>query len=357
VVRQRPSRLALGLAGALALAGCSPVYVLRAGYEEARILWRRQPIERVLQRSDLDRETRAKLELTLEVREFARDRLGLRVGGCFASLATVDADQVVHVVLAAERFRLEPVTWWFPVVGRVPYKGFFDEQRAQAAAARLEAEGFDTVVQPSVAFSTLGWFDDPLLSNLLRYDPVTLATVILHELTHTTRYLSGHGAFNESFANFVGYAGAREFFHESRRRAEALRAHDLWDDARAFSFFLADFTARLETAYAAGIDEAERTRMLDAGQEQFRGLTLRTGLNADFGAGRLNNARILHYRLYYDRLGLFDRLLQHHRGDMAAAIRAALEIADDATDPYAVLTTHLAATPAAAGLKPAPQRG
>ncbi len=107
------------------LAACSPAYVLRAGYEEAKILWRRQPIAQLLQRTDLDADTRSKLELTLAVRTFAGDALHLRTGHSYATFARVDGDQVVHVVAAAYRLRLQPYTWWFPIVGRVPYKGFF----------------------------------------------------------------------------------------------------------------------------------------------------------------------------------------------------------------------------------------
>src|SRR5262249_12591676 len=114
------------LAGLLCLlSACSPTYVLRAGYEEAKILWRREPLQRVPQRSDLDAETRGKLELALAVRAFARDALHLRVDHSYATFVRVDADALVHVVTAAYRLRLEPYTWWFPIVGRVPYKGFF----------------------------------------------------------------------------------------------------------------------------------------------------------------------------------------------------------------------------------------
>jgi predicted aminopeptidase len=127
--------VATALALLVSTAGCSPGYVLRAGYEEAKLLWRRQPITELLQQDTLDATTRRKFELVLRVREFAHNDLGLNVNGRYSTYATVDAAQLVHVVTAAERFRLEPYTWWFPIVGSVPYKGYFSEDEARAEAA------------------------------------------------------------------------------------------------------------------------------------------------------------------------------------------------------------------------------
>ena len=348
-MRRSSVRLLLAVICALALSGCgAPLYVLRSGYEEARILWRRQPIQQLLQQPDLDPDTRRKLVLTLDVRAFARDTLGLNVGGSFRGFARVDADQVVYVVVAAHRNRLELKTWWFPIVGAVPYKGFFEKERADRAAAELEGEGFDTLVQPSVAFSTLGWFDDPLLSNLLRYDRVSLASVIIHELTHNTRYLPGQSAFNESLANFVGYRGAVAFFEAQHDAEGARHAEQLWHDALVFSDFLEKLIDRLQAAYARGISAAERERLFRGAQTELRELPLETNLYSDFGKGELNNARILHYLLYNDRLALFQRLLQRHHDDLRETIAAVLHVIDGAPDPFA-------AAAAAARLDPAPE--
>ncbi len=330
----RPTLL---LAACLLLNGCSPFYVLRSGFEEARILWRRQPIERLLQQPDVDADTKSKLALALDVRIFARDALGLRAGGSFRSFARVDDDQVVHVVLAAHRDRLELLTWWFPIVGAVPYRGFFDKEHAQAAAVALDAKGFDAIVQPSVAFSTLGWFDDPLLSTLLKFDRVSLASVIIHELTHNTRYISGHSAFNESFATFVGYRGAVGFFHAHGESDNAARAQQLWHDALTFSTFLGEFTGRLRAAYATGIVATERRRLFDLAQVEFQTLPLATNLYGEFGRASLNNALILHYLLYNDRLALFDAALTRRGDDLGQTIAAVLQAVDGAADPYAAV--------------------
>jgi predicted aminopeptidase len=320
------------------LSACSPTYVLRASYEEAKILWRRQPIQTMLQRADLDSDTRAKLELVLAVRAFAADALHLKVDGSFASFARVDANQVAYVVAAAYRTRLEPYTWWFPIVGRVPYKGFFSKSSAEEEAACLEREGYDTYTRPSAAFSTLGWFADPLLSNLLRYDRVTLANIILHELLHNTIYVAGHGDFDESFANFVGTRGAMLFF-AARHEASALQAATAsWDDTLLFSDFLGRFTRHLREMYASGIDASERERLFGEAQEEFRHLPLRTALYADFGTQRLNNAVILQYLMYTGRLSEFDDLLRQRRNDLADTIQTVINAVHECRgDPFSAV--------------------
>lgn len=330
------------------LSACSPAYVLRAGYEEAKILWRRQPIERLLRRDDLDADTRAKLELVLAVRAFARDTLHLHTNNSYTTFADVDADQVVHVVSAAYRTRLEPYTWWFPIVGRVPYKGYFSKASAEAEAADLARDGYDTYVRPSVAFSTLGWFADPLLSNLLPYDRVTLAEVIIHELLHNTAYLGGHADFDESLAHFVGMRGAMVFFAAHNDAAALRQASAVWDDSVLFSDFLVDFTTRLRQAYATGMTPADRQRVFGEGQEAFHRLGLRTGLYADFGTQPLNNAVILHHLLYADRLRDFDDVFHQHQGDLAATVATILRVVRaNGSDPFDAVKQIVPSGPAA----------
>jgi len=321
------------------LFACSPTYVLRAGYEEAKILWRRQPIERLLQDPHLDEATRSKLELALAVRAFAIESLHLRGGSSYTTYAQVDADQVVHVVTAAERFRLAAYTWWFPIVGRVPYKGYFSEAAAQAEASALEQDGYDTSVRPSVAFSTLGWFADPLLSTVLRYDRVTLADVIIHELLHNTTFISSHAEFDESFANFVGHRGAILFFSTRGDAAAEQAGAAAWDDALRFSDFLGSFAADLRRAYAAGVTPEERTQLFARGQQQFRALPWRTRRYDDFGTAALNNAVVLQYLMYADRLRLFEEVFERE-ADMAATIQrvlSALRAGPSAADPFATV--------------------
>ncbi|HMA80029.1 MAG TPA: aminopeptidase, partial [Candidatus Binatia bacterium] len=146
--------LAAALAGAT-LAGCSPIYVLRAAYEEGKILWRREPIVDLIQDAQTAHDTQEKLRLVLAVRDYARDRLKFNVGGSYSSYSYVDRPDLTYIVVAAPKTELKPYTWWFLIVGSVPYKGFFEKEDALAEIEKLQAEGYDTYLRTSAAFSTL----------------------------------------------------------------------------------------------------------------------------------------------------------------------------------------------------------
>ena len=302
-------------------------YVARAGVEEARILLRRQPIARLIADPATDAATRAKLELVRAARDFAADSLGLAAKQTFTTFAKVDRDTLVLVLTASRYDRLAEYLWHYPIVGRVPYKGFFDLPRAREEARRLERAGMDTYVRPSAAFSTLGWFNDPLLSTVLRDDSVELAATVIHEILHNTVWAPGYVAFNESLANLVGYRGAEAFFRARGDRRNADRATARWRDELRLGRFYADLVARLEALYAPGIAgpalREERVRIFQAAQSQLAGPVGRTfeTLNGRWLAGRpLNNAAVLAQRLYRTDLEQLDRVLAAHRGVLRAAV-------------------------------------
>ena len=205
-MRRGTRLLLIAVVVAAAVAACSPGYLLRAAWEEGKILNRRRPISSIVADTATDWETREKLMLVLQARQFAADTLGLNAGKSYTLFSRVDSDTLVMVLSAAYKDRFQPHTWWFPIVGRVPYKGFFDFDDAEKARRKLEARGLDTYLRPSAAFSTLGWFNDPLLSTLLRYDHVSLANTVIHEIFHNTYFAPGQAVFNESLANFVAAA-------------------------------------------------------------------------------------------------------------------------------------------------------
>jgi predicted aminopeptidase len=291
---------------------------MRAAYEEGKILWRREPIQEVLEREDLDPIRRAKFETVLGVREFAKEKLGLRVGGSYASYSHLDRPILSYLLTAVPKTKFEPYTWWFLFVGTVPYKGYFDRSDAEDEALKLEEDGYDTYIRPVGAFSTLGWFDDPVLEQLLQLNRVRLADVIFHELLHNTLFVKGSVNFNESLANFVGKRGAIEYFTDRYGSAspEARAAVRIWDDELGFSRFLMKWVECLKELYAEPISEPEKLRrrimlfetMQTAWRKEISGQPDR--FHTGFEEAKLNNAVLMQYYFYVNNLELFEKLYE-----------------------------------------------
>jgi predicted aminopeptidase len=294
----------------------------------------------VLAKPDLVADLRAKLLTVLAVREFDDQKLRLKVGGAYQTITQVDQGAIVWVVMAAPRNSLAPYTWWFPIVGNVPYRGYFKKESAEAEAHALEARGYDTYVRPAVAFSSLGFFNDPLLSNLLKLEKVELAGVITHELFHRTYFLASDIMFDESAATWVGSRGAIEFFTatEGAESADAIAARGIYDSDLKFAAFLLQEEARLLRLYGSGLaqDEILKRRgpafaAINADYAQLKPSL--SGLERfDLDQIQLNNAVLLNYLIYFHDLANFAALERIHHGDVPATIRAIIDLAKSAPD-------------------------
>jgi predicted aminopeptidase len=346
-------RIAVTLVGIVAVCGvvawfASPDvrYVARAAVEEALILAHRRAITRVIADPATDVATRAKLELVLAVRDFAADSLRLAAGKTYTTYSRVRRDTLVLVLSASRYDRLAAYTWTYPVVGRVPYKGFFDREQALDEARRLERTGLDTYLRVSNAFSTLGWFSDPLLSTIVREDSVDLAATVIHEILHNTVWVRGNTAFNESLAEFVGYRGAEAFFRARRDPRNADRAVARWRDEITLSHFYDTLAATLERIYAPGLAgpplKEQRLRVFGAARSDLSGPVgrmLRTIDGRALAARPLNNAVVMAQRLYLSDLDTFERLLGEDGGNVAKAIADARRRVAEAGmgDPWVAL--------------------
>ena len=340
---KRSSLRTLAFGVPLAAVACSPGYVLRAGWEEARILADRRPIDEVVHDTTAPADVRAKLRLVRDGRDFAERTIGLDAGRTFRSYVEISRDTLVLTVSAAHEFRLQWLTWWFPIVGRVPYRGFFDFEQALAEADRLSGEGFDVSVRPVSAFSTLGWLPDPVLSTTLRMDSVSLVETIIHETTHTTFFPPGQAHFNESLANFVGSRGAISFFCDAVRDTDLCESSRLrWDDTRVSGRFFHSVADPLQELYALDLPPAEKRRRKRAIFVDAVG-RFETDVKPQLAAGRygsldpetLNNAWILSRLLYYTRLDDFEALFERY-GDLVTTFRAIVE-ETGTSDPWAAL--------------------
>lgn len=326
---------AVVVVGAIVVFAPTACYLTRGAWEEAKILSRRRDISAMLADPHTNPVVRAKLTVVEAARTFAHDSLGLSTGQSFTTYSHVDSDTLVLVLSAAYRDRLASYTWWFPVVGRVPYKGYFDFAAARAAARAMDEEGYDVYLRPSDAFSTLGFFPDPLLNTTLRSDSLTLANTVIHELTHNTFYAPGQVPFNESFASFVGARGSVQFFLARGDTVAARQAEARWEDEKLLGAFWSSLSHTLDSAFRAhpgdrsarlaaraAIYAHARTVLVDSIAPR---LSTISPLYAE--RVRLDNASLLARRVYASGLGDFDLLWVRNGRDLRRTIRQIIVLA------------------------------
>lgn len=327
--------------------GC---YLSRAAWEEGKILARRQPITTLVANPATDSVVRRKLALVLAARDYARDSIRLATEESFTTYSRLDRDTLVLVLSVAHRDKLEPYTWWFPIVGRVPYKGYFDFDEAARAAKSFHDRGFDVALRPSAAFSTLGWFNDPLTSTTLARDTLELVNTVIHEVTHNTFYAPGQAVFNESFASFVGARGAAAFFRYRGQPDAAKRVDAEWEDDKILGDFWTRLAASLDSAYAEHPDSREAriaardTIYAEARRALVSDIGPRLRTIGPFYVQRvpLDNASLLARRVYAKDLHLFDEIYQREGKNLRRAIARIISLArSDKKDPYGAIERFL----------------
>ena len=329
-------------------------YLARAGWEEAKILWRRRPISELVADTTIAPLTRQKLRLVLDARGYADSVLDLDVGESFTTFSQLERDTLVLVLSAAYRDRLRYHRWWFPIVGRVPYKGWFDFAEARRQERAFRDRGFDTYLRPASAFSTLGWFNDPLVSTTLRADTLALANTVIHELVHNTFYASGQVEFNESFANFVGARGSAAFFASRGHPRAAAHAEARWSDEKTMAAFWKRLYNDIDSVFKAHPGDslvatrlALRDSVYRAAREHliFRiGPQLRTVAPTYVERLRLDNAALMARRIYLTDVALFDSVFVREGRDIRKAAWRIIELARTDTDaPYEAVRRWLAA--------------
>ena len=288
-------------------------------------------VDAMLRDGALSESEQQKLRLALDVRQFAVEQLGLNAARSYTKFVDVGRPYVVYNVSAAPKDALEPYTWRFPIVGRMPYKGYFKASLAQREAERLQRRGYDTYVRGVRAYSTLGYFNDPILSTMLAYHEFSLMDTIIHELVHRTVWIEGSVSFNESFANFVAKRGVQAYL--ARRDGAHAASRQLYDDIQAdrqvFQTYMLDIASTLEALYREPIAREDKLQRRKAIFEAARAYyprvfpRMKTKMYRRYFEGRpLNNAVMLSFRRYHQDTGFFEEALAQQGGDLRRMIAA-----------------------------------
>ena len=278
----------------------SNCYVLRQSWGQLELIRKRKPIQSVLVDPNTPQAVRQKLLYVEQVRHFIQKRMQLRIDKTFQYYTQLDRDELAWNVSASQKLKFQAKTWWFPIVGRVPYLGYFEYTDAKNKATELRKEGWDVRIGSIAAYSTLGWFDDPLISTQLSYSKWYLANLLIHECAHANLWFQDNVGFNESFASFVGREGALQFYKEHFGIKAYQKQINLFKARKKAYLIYYKYTQRLEKIYTSQLDDTqklERKAMTifalekELAKQGFAPPPKKNNL-------RLNNADLLSYRRY-----------------------------------------------------------
>ncbi|MCB1157880.1 MAG: aminopeptidase, partial [Leptospiraceae bacterium] len=238
-------------------------YLFHLGKEQARILHSRVPIAEILQKQDLDEKKKKGLELSQKARQFAVKRLGLNSEGGFLYYVELDREEIGWHVTASYPLEFKSYTWWFPIVGSVPYKGYFFKELAETEEAELKKKGLDTRLRITAGYSTLGWFSDPVFSSQLRASEDEIIALVFHEMAHATVYFDGDARFNESYASFVEEEGTRLYYVEESSEESAkilLERQKKQKERDRLIKLLQEYALKLDATYKTDLSNLEKEK-------------------------------------------------------------------------------------------------
>ncbi len=337
---------------ACSLAACDEElsYLLQQAPGQVAILLNREKIAKLLADPRLDPDTRRKLELVLDVKRYAEEKIGLVHNQNYTMFTPLQRDAVVYTLSACPPLEFKPLTWKFPVVGEAPYLGFFKKSDGQKKQAELERKGLDVYLRPAGAYSMLGIASDPIYSPLLKLKDSDLANLVVHELTHATIWIPGQVEFNESVALFVGNQGSLEYLiQRDGENSEPVRAaRGSNEDDKLFSVFLGRLYNELDQLYRSELSDADKLKqkaaIIEAARQRFRTETLAQMQTDDyrrFPDSVINNASILQRKLYFKDVSLYYRVFDAQHRDLRAAVDYFKTLKTQGGDPEAAMRAWL----------------
>jgi len=272
-----------------------------------------------------------------DIRNFAVNELGLAESLNYTKYVEIDRDYLAAVVSASSKTSFKRYEWSYPVVGKLPYKGFFSVEHARREKEKLEKKGYDVWMRGVEAFSTLGWFKDPLYSYMRKYTPSRLADLIIHELVHATVFLKGHAKFNEEIAEFIGTEGSRLYI-ENRYGLDSAEYRQMLaakEDSRNFVIFLQGLIAELEELYSSNqsADDTlkQKELIINNAKERFKieyDSRFSSGNFREFSDLEINNAYLDLFRLYHDEDNFYADLFDRSGRDLRSFVTALKTLTD-----------------------------
>ncbi|MBD3419894.1 MAG: hypothetical protein GF398_07240 [Chitinivibrionales bacterium] len=331
----------------LLLSNC---YLVRQSITFLSYQRRAVPVEKLVNDTTVNDSIVSFLTLTDSIRTYAREALGLSLNKNFTTFIETDKRAIVTVVTACAADTFRQHTWWYPIVGSMPYKGFYRADDAFAEAEKLNREGLDVAVRPAGAFSTLGFFRDPLYSYMTRYSRYRLASMIIHEQVHATLFLKSRADFNEAMAVFIGDQAALGYIRRSHGESSgqfelAKRRHQ---DEQTYVDLLLGLYSELDSIYSLNIPtdsilNLKRNAITDFkgryeahydslfATQRYRGIAGRT----------INNAMLCELKTYHHDVSIFAKLYRHFHSDMPRMIEFLKSIPANEKQPYRIIESEL----------------
>jgi predicted aminopeptidase len=318
----------------LLLTQLNSCYLISQGYNLLKYNLSARPLEQVYQDPNIKEDTKKKIKLIFEIREFAISHIGLKQNKTYTKFVQLnDKNYLVNVLVASKPDKLEAYQWSFPFFGSFPYKGFYDLNEAREEQKRLKNLGYDTYIRTAGAFSTLGWFDDPIYSYMLNYSTEYLANLVIHEMTHATVFIKDNIQFNEELASFVGDQGAVEFlkYKYGEDSKEYKASFDIKEDNKLFSKSVNEFYNSLNSLY----NDPNKTREQKLAEKkeiiadfrynkfpQTEKMFKTKGAYSWFPKIRFNNAVVMGFITYEQDASLYHRLFEKQGNDLRKTIDA-----------------------------------
>ncbi|NOR20117.1 MAG: aminopeptidase [Xanthomonadales bacterium] len=307
------------------LTACSgPGYYQQAIAGQWHLMHARQDVQSLLDHPDTRPELVDQLQTAGQIMAFATVELGLEAGDSYTSYVELERDALVWNVVATGEFSLQTKNWCFLVAGCVPYRGFFKQSKAEKSAMNLRNKGMDVMVAPAAAYSTLGWFSDPLLSTMFSGSDTRLAAYLFHELAHQRLYLKNDGQFNEGYASFVEEIGLKAWLVSSQKQDELSSWQQGQIARRDFSMLVTDLRDTLDDLYQSNQPDITKRQLkadaFDAFSREYEELSQNTWHGKRYYGGwfeePLNNARLALFNTYEGSQCAFQSLLDQAGGDL-----------------------------------------